>query len=166
MVDIGDITGSIALFITLLWWFGLTPKKVAHWFQRHKLLSRIFNEILPTLFVGLALYLGIDRFIGEPIATGGNKWMFGGFWILLSFYFITRTEERHIRHFVTTLTRGISLEILGTIFIVVSMPLLIIGLNLPLKSVLLMFVYAVGGTAIIMVTLILIVRRFKGKTAK
>jgi len=165
MASIGDIIGPIALVITLLWWFGVTPQRIANWTKGHKVWSKIWNVILPTLFAGFALYFGIFDFVAGPIVTGGNKWMFGGFWILVSLYYITRTEERHIRRLVTILTKGISLEIIGTIFLVVSMPLLFIGINLPLRSALLIFAYAVGGTAIIMVTIILIVRRFKRKTS-
>lgn len=166
MVDIGDITGPIALFITLLWWFGLTPKKVAYWVKQHQLLSNIGNVILPTLFAAVALYFAIFRFVAGPITVGGNKWILGGFWILVSLYFITRTEQRHIRRFVTFLTKGILPEILGSIFLVVSMPLLFMGLNLPLKLVLVTIACAFGGTVIIVGTIVLIVRRLKRKTAE
>lgn len=168
MGDIGDISGLIALFITFIWWLGVTPKKVANWIHQYKLTSRIWNIIIPTLFIGIALFIGIWRFLEEPIVVGGNKWMHGGFWILVSLYFITRTEERHIRHFVTILTRarGVSLEIIGTIILTISTPLLFIGLNIPLKSSLLYLAYSLGAAAIIAAILFFIVRRLKAKKSK
>ena len=166
VADIGDITGPIALVITLIWWFGLTPKRIAHLVREHKLLYKTWNVILPTSFIGLALYFGIFHFVTGPLVVDGNKWAFGGFWILISLYFTVRTEERHIRYFITLITRGMSLEILGTVLMTMTLPLLYFGLNMPLKLALITLAYAIGVTAIIVMVIFFIARRFKTKASK
>jgi len=156
MANIGDITGPLALLITLLWWFGITPQKVVRWTKEHKVADKIIF-IITILFIAFGISNAALNFIADPSSLVTNRWIFGGFWISFSLIYATFVAERYVSRDGTEYKLLNFSRILAAFSAIV---LLTIGLSIPAKAVLI--VLSVSAL-VVLVGSILLLRRLLRK---
>ena len=96
MSNIGDSTGYLALFITLLWWFGVTPKNIAKWSKNHNIIGKIIFSI-QLLIIILWILFAANHFIQDPYNLENNRWYYGSFWLLYSLIFYSLFADRYLK---------------------------------------------------------------------
>jgi drug/metabolite transporter superfamily protein YnfA len=157
MANIGDITGPIALVITLLWWFGVTPQRITKWTKEHQVWSKIIF-VIPILAVAFGIFDAAYHFVVDPYGLGQNRWSYGGAWILMSFIFATFIAERYIKRDGI----GYNLLLIGRLlFIPTACILFTIGLNISIKDTLIWFGIFAGVALVVFGTIFLLARAGK-----
>ncbi|MFQ5825972.1 MAG: hypothetical protein ACE5IA_01315 [Dehalococcoidia bacterium] len=163
MGSIADIAGLIALFITLLMWFGVTPKTLAVWTRKHKVVHRLLADILPILLIVFAVFDGAYHIWADPYNLGQNRWFYASFWIVWSFVLVTYVIDRYIRD---SYSRSILLFIIRVLLIAMAWVLFVIGLSLPMQQVLIMVGVFAGTMATGTIVALLMPKSRSKKIAK
>ena len=163
MASIGDIAGITALGITLLWWFGITPQRIATWTKQHKIWGKI-NIVIPIGGAAFGIFDAAYHFIADPYGLGSDRWSYGGVWIMYSLSMLTFIAERYIKRNTT----GYKLLIIGRNLFLLTACVLIsivsIGLNMPTKVLLIGLGIWAGVTLVLLATTILLRRHRRRKT--
>ena len=160
MMNIGDITGTIALIITLVWWFGITPRNIAKWAKEHKVRNRTVFTIY-ILFISFGIFDGIYHFVADPYGLGHNRWYYGGFWLLYSFLGLTFLVDSYQKLYIKWSRIQYTLLNIGRFVLVYAGNILFtIGLSLSMTRALIWLAIVVGVMLALMVV-ILITRRWR-----
>jgi len=160
-VDIGNITGPIALAITLLWWFGITPKRIAKWAKDRKV-RNYATLTLQILLVAWSIFEAVVNFAAASKDLGQNSWAYGGAWIAFSIVFTTLIAERYVKKG----TVGKLLIIGKILFTVAAGTLIGITLEVSAKDAIFFVAIPLGATLIVFGTIFLItkLREVKNKS--